>query len=76
MQANLGYSAEELEPVDVTDPVNLPAPRQLPPYNGYGSLEDSANSCIHLVPHSATTTCSAWTPGMSGCECSVPWAGA
>lgn len=52
MQANLGYSAEELEPVDVTEPVNLPAPRQLPPYNGYGSLEDSANSCIHLVcPH-------------------------
>jgi hypothetical protein len=47
---NLGTSAEELEPQDVREPDSvLPRPA-LPPFNGYGSLQDSLQNCLSLVP--------------------------
>jgi hypothetical protein len=50
LQENLGYSAEMMAPVDVREPVPEKRTRVLPPYNGYGSLEDSAENCKHLIP--------------------------
>jgi hypothetical protein len=49
VQAKLGWSAEETAPIDVSEAVSLPHPRQLPPHNGFGSEEDSAQNCISLV---------------------------
>lgn len=49
-EAHLGFTPEELEPLDVGEPVPaLPRPA-MPPYNGYGTLEDSKQNCIALVP--------------------------
>ncbi len=49
LQENLGYSTEELSSLDVREPVPGPAPRELPPPNGFGSWEDSAQNCTSLV---------------------------
>ena len=49
VQAKLGWSAEETASMDVSEHINLPHPRQLPPHNGFGSEEDSAQNCISLV---------------------------
>lgn len=50
LQSELGYPAEALEPLPVAEPVPpLPRPA-LPPYNGYGALEDSLQNCVALVP--------------------------
>ena len=48
-QENLGFSVEELVPLNVREPLPEPASRQLPAHNGFGSLEDSAQNCISLV---------------------------
>lgn len=48
-QEHLNYSDEELMPVDVREPVPAAPGRQLPEYNGFGSLEDSAQNCTSLV---------------------------
>ena len=48
-QENLGFSAEELVPLNVREPLPEPISRQLPVHNGFGSLEDSAQNCISLV---------------------------
>ncbi|KAK9831357.1 hypothetical protein WJX81_005284 [Elliptochloris bilobata] len=45
-----GCTAAEAAPLDVTEHIPQPAPRPLPPYNGFGSLEDSAQSCRSLIP--------------------------
>ncbi|KAF8065932.1 efhc2 [Scenedesmus sp. PABB004] len=46
----LGFPAEALEAVPVAEPIPpLPRPA-LPPYNGYGSLDDSRQNCVALVP--------------------------
>lgn len=45
-----GFTDEMLEALDVREPVEpLPRPA-LPPYNGYGTLEDSKQNCVALVP--------------------------
>lgn len=50
MQTELGYPAEALEPVQVAEAIPpLPRPA-LPPYNGYGTLDDSRQNCVALVP--------------------------
>lgn len=47
---NLGYGEEDLTAVDIKEPI-LPKPRAaLPPYNGYGTIEDSLQNCLSLVP--------------------------
>ncbi|EFJ52449.1 hypothetical protein VOLCADRAFT_79034 [Volvox carteri f. nagariensis] len=47
---NLGFGDEEMTPVDIKEPI-LPKPKAaLPPYNGYGTLEDSLQNCLSLVP--------------------------
>ena len=46
----MGFSDEAMAPVDVKEAVPTRAGRTLPPYNGYGSLEDSAENCKHLLP--------------------------
>lgn len=49
-QAELGYDAGLLEKIDITEPV-VPLPKAaLPPYNGYGTLDDSKQNCVALVP--------------------------
>lgn len=45
-----GFSEEELRPLEVAeDPAPL-APLVVPEWNGYGSLEDSLQNCLSLVP--------------------------
>ncbi|KAI9224143.1 hypothetical protein BC828DRAFT_374252 [Blastocladiella britannica] len=44
--ANLGVS---MSPLDLSMPAPAPAVREFPPYNGFGSEEDSLQSCLHLV---------------------------
>ena len=56
-QEHLGYSAEELEPLNVRESLPEPASRQLPAHNGFGSMEDSAQNCISLVRAAETFTC-------------------
>ncbi|KAG2435098.1 hypothetical protein HXX76_007184 [Chlamydomonas incerta] len=47
---NLGYTDEEMSPVDIKEPI-LPKPRAaVPAYNGYGTIEDSLQNCLSLVP--------------------------
>lgn len=50
MQENMAFSDEAMEPVDIREQLPPRAGRSLPPYNGYGSLEDSAENCKHLIP--------------------------
>ena len=46
----LGYSDEEMSPIDIKEPLTkLPRPA-LPVYNGFGTLEDSLQNCLSLVP--------------------------
>lgn len=47
---NLGFSFEELSPLDVAEPVPSLSKPALAPYNGYGALEDSLQNCLSLVP--------------------------
>lgn len=50
MQAELGFPAEALESLTVAEAIPpMPSPA-LPPYNGYGTLDDSKQNCIALVP--------------------------
>lgn len=42
--------AGKFEPVDVPKPEVPPIKREVPPYNGFGSREDSLGSCTHLIP--------------------------
>ena len=49
LQETLGLPLDKLEVVPVAEAIKpLPVPA-LPPYNGYGSLEDSEQSCKNLV---------------------------
>ena len=56
-QENLGFSTEELVPLNVREPLPEPASRQLPAHNGFGSLEDSAQNCLSLVRVAETLMC-------------------
>lgn len=46
----MGCSAAMMAAVDVQEPEQMVEAIGLPPYNGYGSLEDSAENCRHLIP--------------------------
>lgn len=46
----MGISEAELEPINIKEAIPEAAKAPLPPYNGFGSLEDSIQSCISLVP--------------------------
>ena len=50
LQENLAYPKEVLAPVDINELVPEKGTRTLAPYNGYGSLADSAGNCKSLVP--------------------------
>ncbi|XP_015780659.1 PREDICTED: EF-hand domain-containing protein 1-like [Acropora digitifera] len=45
------FGVSDFTPVDVKGAPRKPLPKETPPYNGYGSLEDSLQSCLSLVPH-------------------------
>eukprot|EP00955_Chlamydomonas_euryale_P010403 111758-Chlamydomonas_euryale.AAC.6 len=47
---NLGYDPTELEKVDVAEPVPGLSKPALAPYNGFGTLEDSLQNCVSLIP--------------------------
>jgi hypothetical protein len=47
---NLGYTQEELSQVDIQEPIPGLAKPALAPYNGYGTLEDSLQNCLSLLP--------------------------
>lgn len=51
MQESLAYPQEFLTPVVLREAM-VPecSTKSLPPYNGYGSLADSAENCKHLIP--------------------------
>jgi Ca2+-binding EF-hand superfamily protein len=44
------YGVERFEAVDVSEPPLPPQQRQVPPYNGFGSQEDSLASHLNLIP--------------------------
>ncbi|XP_022101498.1 EF-hand domain-containing protein 1-like [Acanthaster planci] len=44
------YGMRDFTPVEVTGQAKQLPSRNLPPYNGFGSLEDSLQSCLSLVP--------------------------
>jgi hypothetical protein len=57
LQSELGYPAEALEPLQVAEAISpLPRPA-LPPYNGYGTLDDSKQNCVALVPKPPKKVC-------------------
>merc|ERR1712142_1361198 len=37
-------------PIDVQGPSPVVPPRELPPYNGFGSIEDSKGYCLKILP--------------------------
>ena len=47
---NLGYTEEDLTPINVQEPIVPLSKPALPPFNGYGTLEDSLQNCLALVP--------------------------
>ena len=46
----MAYPSEVLAPLDIKELVPEKGKKGLPPYNGYGSLADSAENCKHLIP--------------------------
>lgn len=46
----LNFGIQDFEPIDVTQRTPKPAEQTLPPYNGFGSLDDSKQSCLSLIP--------------------------
>ncbi|XP_029394901.1 EF-hand domain-containing protein 1 isoform X1 [Mus pahari] len=44
------FGMPDLPPVDVTKKEPPPVKQELPPYNGYGLIEDSAQNCFALIP--------------------------
>eukprot|EP00210_Caulerpa_lentillifera_P006079 g5808.t1 len=49
-QDNFGMSEEELATIDITLDEKRHIKPALPPHNGFGSLEDSKQNCIMLIP--------------------------
>lgn len=49
-QENLGYTEGELGAVDIAEPIIPFSKPAVPPYNGYGTLEDSMQNCLSLTP--------------------------
>ncbi|XP_040283134.1 EF-hand domain-containing protein 1 [Bufo bufo] len=47
-QENLGI--QDMTPADVKKPKEEEVKQEIPPYNGYGLLEDSLQNCLTLVP--------------------------
>ncbi|XP_077990031.1 EF-hand domain-containing protein 1-like [Glandiceps talaboti] len=47
---NLKYGLTDFTPMDVKGSGHSVARADLPPYNGFGSLEDSLQSCLSLIP--------------------------
>mmetsp|Transcript_4241 Transcript_4241/g.7013 ORF Transcript_4241/g.7013 Transcript_4241/m.7013 type:complete len:624 (-) Transcript_4241:564-2435(-) len=47
---NLGFTDEDLQPVEVREAVSTLPRSALPPFNGYGTLQDSLQNCLSLVP--------------------------
>ncbi|XP_070534018.1 EF-hand domain-containing protein 1-like [Ptychodera flava] len=47
---NLKYGLTNFTPVDVKGQGRNAPHMELPPYNGFGSLEDSLQSCLSLIP--------------------------
>uniref|UniRef100_A0A8C4RTU1 EF-hand domain (C-terminal) containing 1 n=1 Tax=Erpetoichthys calabaricus TaxID=27687 RepID=A0A8C4RTU1_ERPCA len=39
-----------LKPVDISDKKTTDISKEIPPYNGFGSLEDSLQNCLSLIP--------------------------
>lgn len=46
---NMGLSDEALAPIDITEEIKPLPKNTLPPYNGFGSLEDSKQNCVMLI---------------------------
>ncbi|KAL5493772.1 hypothetical protein EMCRGX_G014996 [Ephydatia muelleri] len=46
----INFGVENSEPIQVKQTLAPPAQQELPPYNGFGSLEDSKQSCLSLIP--------------------------
>lgn len=42
--------SESFAPVAIPKPEARPIKREIPPYNGFGSLEDSLATCLNLIP--------------------------
>ncbi|KAK9800757.1 hypothetical protein WJX73_007791 [Symbiochloris irregularis] len=49
-KANMGFTEEELAPIDVREPPKAVRVQPLPPPTGYGSPEDTEANCTSLVP--------------------------
>lgn len=47
---NLGFDDSELAAMDVKEPIPALAKPALAPFNGYGTLEDSLQNCLSLIP--------------------------
>jgi len=47
---NLGFTDDELSTVEVKEPLPGQPKPAVPPFNGYGTLEDSLQNCMSLVP--------------------------
>lgn len=50
LQREFGAAPEDLAPIEVSEPGPQTAPLVIPEWNGYGSLEDSMQNCLSLVP--------------------------
>lgn len=44
------HNIEQPNPISISKPSPIPVNQDLPPYNGFGSLEDSKQSCLSLIP--------------------------
>ena len=44
------FIIENFAPVDYKSAKSVPQPREMPPYNGFGSEEDSLCNCLSLIP--------------------------
>lgn len=77
-QDQLGYPQEALTSLEIAEPVPpLPRPA-VPPYNGYGGLDDSRQNCVALVPKPPKKVGGARARGRAGAGKRAPgsvWAG-
>ncbi|CAF1403233.1 unnamed protein product [Adineta steineri] len=44
------FGVSNFEPINVEEPPEEPAKMEIPPYNGFGTLEDSFQNCLRLQP--------------------------
>ena len=69
---HFNFNSDNFTPVDIPKPEARPVKREIPPYNGFGSREDSLATCMNLIPKPPRkSVLSTLTPPLSNASLSL-----